>query len=841
MKSTKDKKRNQSDQIYAKKNKIIKKKANPFELHQNRQKFNVLNRKTTHSKGQPLVSRKMAFEKRKQTIGVEYKLKNKANSFQDNRRQNFKMVKDSIYNLNDTEVLTHRGQSLAEIERFDDVLPDEEEMSDEEARLDAKFTGAAHFGGGDEADDRDRKTVIDELIAESKKRKVERTREHEEILNLTDKLDSDWKDLIPVVSKLERAENTKPAADDYDRLVREMIFSPRGEPAEKLKNEEEIARIEKERLEKLERERLTRMKGDDDDEEEARNQSKHRIDVYFDDGYFIEPVEEGNEDDDKVLSYPINPEAEQEDESNEGEHEDDCEDANDEENENSNEEESDEDESESDEGSEADSLDDLKAEEESEEEQEETVNVIKISTTEEKTKKPIENVEKQPEMNKKLSEALEKIPYTILMPESDENLCELLQSHSAKVQGIVIDRIIKTNHPRLNSMNRNKMLKLFAYLLQYLNDSFADVTEETIKKHFKVLNEFLPFLFDLIQLNPEECSKCFLEVLKEKYEEFQKNPKHFPKLDTLIFFKIVGHLFPTSDFRHPIVTPANVFIHHILSQAKVKTRSDVTSGLFLVTLFLDHQQLSKKFVPSVMNFLSGICHLGIKKSEVELIKPIPPFKRNNSLLVLENELKADYGLKLKPEDFLNQPIDDDFKVRALNLTVNLMEDFVKLYDEYVGLKYFLDPFEKVLNRLMNEDALPTEVKENIQRKIEFFQSIRLDRKFIFPQPEKKIQPMLRMLEPRFETVLSDRRSMYSQVTGAKAEQKKLKHMIKKEFKSAKRELRRDNEFVSKIRHKRRQEQDRERQAKVKRIFNEASIQQSEYNALSRTKGRKGRF
>ncbi|CRK98161.1 CLUMA_CG011527, isoform A [Clunio marinus] len=89
--------------------------------------------------------------------------------------------------------------------------------------------------------------------------------------------------------------------------------------------------------------------------------------------------------------------------------------------------------------------------------------------------------------------------------------------------------------------------------------------------------------------------------------------------------------------------------------------------------------------------------------------------------------------------------------------------------------------------------------------------------------------------------IDDANALYSQVTGTKAEQKKLKHMIKKEFKSAKRELRRDNEFVSKIRHKRRQEQDHERQGKVKRIFNEASIQQSEYNALSRTKERKGRF
>lgn len=137
MKAKKGKKRNQADALHAKKTKVIAKKINPFEVHRNREKFDVLNRQTTHSQGKPLVSRQLALEKRKQTIGVEYKLKNKANVFQDNRKANFvNEPKQSIYNLNDSEVLTHRGQTLAQIERFDDIPPEEDDMSDDEARLD---------------------------------------------------------------------------------------------------------------------------------------------------------------------------------------------------------------------------------------------------------------------------------------------------------------------------------------------------------------------------------------------------------------------------------------------------------------------------------------------------------------------------------------------------------------------------------------------------------------------------------------------------------------------------------------------------------------------------------
>lgn len=135
MKTKKGKKGNQSEALYSKKSKPILKKANPFELHQNKEKFNILNRKTTHSNGKPVVSRQLAFEKRKQTIGVEYKLANKANVFKDNRKTGFKAPRESIYNLNDSEILTHHGQTLADIEKLDDVALDEDESSDDEHRL----------------------------------------------------------------------------------------------------------------------------------------------------------------------------------------------------------------------------------------------------------------------------------------------------------------------------------------------------------------------------------------------------------------------------------------------------------------------------------------------------------------------------------------------------------------------------------------------------------------------------------------------------------------------------------------------------------------------------------
>lgn len=141
MKSKKGKMKGKSELIYAKKAKVIEKKVNPFDMQVRHDKFKVLNRKTSHHIGNPIQSRQKAFDRRKETIGAEYKVKNKANKFVDKRRRGGganKTTRESIYNLNDSEVLTHHGQTLTEVENFDDMMPEEDdnEMSDEETRLD---------------------------------------------------------------------------------------------------------------------------------------------------------------------------------------------------------------------------------------------------------------------------------------------------------------------------------------------------------------------------------------------------------------------------------------------------------------------------------------------------------------------------------------------------------------------------------------------------------------------------------------------------------------------------------------------------------------------------------
>lgn len=494
------------------------------------------------------------------------------------------------------------------------------------------------------------------------------------MLDLTNKLDNDWKDLISVIKVMERTETPdKPEPDEYDRLVKEMIFAPRGEPTQKLKSEEELARIEKEKLDNLEVLRQLRMNGE---EEVVEKKSNYRSADDLDDGYFLEPVMD--DENDRVLSYPIEPEEEVnggDEELAESGSENDSNNEEIAENEESGAEEdsgqegaSEESESES----EVDSLEDLKGDESDSDSQESESeeNVLKESKNK-KLKSPVE--------------PMDHIPFTIALPDDYEKFLELLGNQSIKIQFTIVERIIKTNHPKLHFSNKNKMLKLFTFLLQYINDIFSSSDESNISKHFKLAQKFGPLLFDMVQMNPEDCSKSFLEVVKEKYEDYKKTQKSYPKLDTIIFFRFLDVLFPTSDFRHPVVTPCYIFLHHILSQSKVKTKSDVTSGLFLATLALDYQKISKRFLPAVLNFLKGICYMGVKKSMLESTRPVPPFKKMDELLVLDEAVSSVPG-KMTSKDLVTNDVDDDFKVRALNTAVCLISDYIKLYEDLVGVR-----------------------------------------------------------------------------------------------------------------------------------------------------------
>lgn len=545
------------------------KPLNPFEVHINRDKQKVLGQKSKNDRGLPGVSRARAINRRKQSLFEEYKLQNKDNVFLDKRigEQNCFMSmedkviarfatermkiykKENIFNLND-EILTHKGQTLEEIEKFDDPRSDDEYSDNENVsgKLDKNFVEEAHFGGGtlSKTDSvLSRKDLIDQLIIESKKRKAEKQKIREQTIDLTEKLDSEWKDLLPFMSaskkSIEDIDQTI-KIDTYDIAVRQLKFEARGNPSEKLKSEEEIIQEEKEKLERLEADRLARMKGFICD---TSNQYKHKSADDLEDGFIMEIIEDNDDVSSEVIDNISNKNSDEDDDLDNEQKENKLQGIANEEiikntekdsnksqitiySFNGNKSDTDLNDKNSkienlyDEESSEDDLSDLKISGSSSEDEGETqvtfakkskkcvtfindlTDIKQIKQSDKNYPKSIlkqsiyvqnsfENEKQQIRNNllkqKKIMEkARKELPYTYNAPESFEVLEKLLGPYNADYQSVIIDRIIKCNHWTLDSKNRDKMSNLFVYLLQYINNCASVKSPDELVKCFQIFD-----------------------------------------------------------------------------------------------------------------------------------------------------------------------------------------------------------------------------------------------------------------------------------------------------------------------------------------------------------------
>ncbi|XP_072227977.1 nucleolar protein 14 [Leuresthes tenuis] len=854
-------------------------KNNPFEVKINRKKFDVLGRKTKHDVGLPGVSRSKAINKRKETLLKEYKQKNKSNKLIDRRlgeydakmapedkilqrftveRQRVHEKKD-LYNLNEEEELTHYGQSLAEMEKFNDAVISDDE-SEEKGLLSAELT-ASHFGGGggllkrktsgeqQEEEDgsqraRTRQELIEELIQKSKQEKRERQVQKEEAQVLTEKLDQEWKSIQTLmVKKTPKADKPeeKPKLEEYDMMVRELGFDMKAQPSEKMKTPEELAREEKEKLQKLEADRLRRMLGDEG-REGAQSQSHMSADD-LNDGFILD------KNDKKTLAY-------QDGKWNIGEESEEDKDEDGEEGESSEEQESDaEEENENDDEDTDDDNDDEEEEEEGEEEgsgeeeedghsdldsEQESENEEPKQEDEDTGAKPKKSLTKE-EMKAQQEAAKAELPYTFAAPESYSDLKGLLRGHTPDNQRLIVARTQKCNHPGLAVGNKLKLQKLFCFLLEYIGELATRSPPE-----LTTIDKLIPELYALCQMFPEAGCQAVQSILRDAAHSMEevlevKGHAAFPTLDMVIYLKVTALLFPTSDFRHPVTTPALLYISQALTKCPVRSLQDLTSGLVLCSLAVEYVSFSKRFLPELINFLSGTLHLAVQEKASYGYTVVPPFRpsgKYSDLLVLsasescKSWSKKNIPLSDTQHLQLSSDLDrDHHRLTCLSTCLDLLERCCLLYKDLTSFTHIFQPIGTVLSKHLSAQTLPEPLQEFHCRILKAISSAPVTcSRLVF---EKKKPIPLKMLTPKIVEVLDYGKKRGS--TREEREKERLKHKYKKEFKGALREIRKDSRFLATEKLSEVMKRDADRKRKVRELFGSLATQEGEWKALKRRK------
>ncbi|XP_059532823.1 nucleolar protein 14 [Myotis daubentonii] len=828
---------------------------NPFEVKVNRQKFQVLGRKTRHDVGLPGVSRARAIQKRTQTLLKEYKERDKSNVFIDKRLGEYnshvsaeeKMMrrfaleqqrqheKRNIYNLNEDEELTHYGQSLADIEKLNDVV-DSDSDTEERGTLSAELT-AAHFGGGalprekpsqqpgpEAARPRSHKELIEELIAKSKQEKRERQAQREDALELTEKLDRDWREIQSLLARrapqAQSRRQEKPQPDAYDRAVRELGFEMKAQPSDRMKTEEELAREEQERLRRLEAERVRRMLGASEDQDSKRPAHVSADDL--NDGFVLD------RDDRRLLSYKDGKmnvqEAQSGEASNGGDEED-------EEEEEGEEEEGEED---AEDSGGSDSHSDLECSVESEEESEQP----------EQEPRPPPGGRSTGHGQEARDAARTELPYTFAAPESSEDLKSLLAGKPVEEQLLVVERIQKCHHPSLAVGNKEKLEKLFGFLLEYVGELATEDPPD-----LRVIDKLVVQLYNLCQMFPESASESVRFVLRDAMHEMEgtieaKGRAAFPGLDVLIYLKIAGMLFPTSDFWHPVVTPALVCLSQLLTKCPVLSLPDVVKGLFVCCVFLDYVSLSQRFIPELVNFLLGILYIATPNQPgpgYALVHPFRPLGRNSELLVVSDEGDAATwqrrSLSLHWASARHAQTETEAnhaRLSCLAVCLALVKRCVLLYGALPAFHDITRPLRALLAQHLAGSSHPHELQELCRSALADMEA-----------QERRYQPLvcerskpvpLKLFTPRLVKVLEFGRKQGS--TKEEQERKRLIHKHRREFKGAVREIRKDNQFLARMQLSEIMERDAERKRKVKQLFNSLAEQEGEWKALKRKKFKK---
>ncbi|CAI5473376.1 unnamed protein product [Closterium sp. Yama58-4] len=410
----------------------------------------------------------------------------------------------------------------------------------------------------------------------------------------------------------------------YDVLAREMVFDIRAKPGERTKTAEEAAEAERARLVKLEAARKRRMDGEPSDDEEEGEEGEEKE----------EESGEGEESEDESGS-----EGEEEEEEEEAENLADVDwEQSDEEiggervkgkrvsvrdgAVKKGEEESEEEEGEEkEEGEESDEEEEAEEEKEGEKQNSEERNSAATAAEQENEEEEDDEEEEDEEEEKEEAERIERafrrreLPYVIEAPQQLKDLQRLLEGRAAAEVGVAIARIRACNAAHLSPDNKRKMQIFYNVLLQYFASLASDGGGGGVSQR--------P-LVELSASFPLFAAVCARERLarmqKRLVARLKAGEPAWPTARTLLLLRLWALIFPSSDFRHPVMTPVSLLLGQFLSCCPVRSTKDVAAGLFISALLLNMVSQSRRFVPEALNFLHALLWSAVAPA----LKPVKP-------------------------------------------------------------------------------------------------------------------------------------------------------------------------------------------------------------------------
>ncbi|GAM25169.1 hypothetical protein SAMD00019534_083440 [Acytostelium subglobosum LB1] len=898
--------------------------VNPFDRKTNRVKHSVLGKKVIGTSGNRGQSRYNDIERRKKTLLVEMNLANKSNQFNDSRFeetntamseedkmlarfQKEKMRNKSLYNLNDNddEQLTHYGMALGNHMADDYEADEDDELLEEEKMVGRRHSSSEqdNVGADGMPMEKTRDEIYKEIIEKSKQGRADRAKEKMAKEDMTRQLDEDFDDIRSSNVLIERRKvegdpllslfpseqqkqdqqnqqqqsgifasnnNSNNPYDDYESLVMELANDVKAKATDRMKTPEELMKEENERLEKLEEDRLKRMRGeiveddvapkkqtrwakrqekltkdkvnkptrptaDDLNDEDFAMDLGNESAPWYNDGEAAKNDEEDGEDSDEE-------EGDEDEDDEEAEAEEDDEDADLD-----------------------DSEDDENAEDDDEEDDEDDLE-------EQRLERELKKLQTQ-------KKASEEIPFTFDVPKSVDELNQWLAGRNQEEKELVYTRIRVCNHISLKPQNKEKM-KVYLPVLWRRFELIAIGHNTLGGLDWKELDLLSRYIFEVGKDVPDILASTALAMLESCYRRSMSRVDKasdmvsaWPSVSEMLTMKLIGNIFPTSDYSHPVITPTTVVMAHCITQCPIKSGHDIISSLFLSTVFQFYLKSANKYSPELSAMLLSLLSVfvehqkkpvaaaalatkGASKNASKTETKLAPAQSNvmdthwttfKSSIFVPTIMLRDGALTITNKGKKLSTMEPSKEFDFAKLTQSKQDDVLKQYYESDQFRVDLLYLLLSMTRQYVEQGNKSDQRQSLPSVFTLFLGLlkAIDAKDFHPTIKEKLNHVIETITNRIASIVDERVPLTLQEfhehgddpDAVRQETKKLKALHKKETKGAIRELMKDNTFIQQEKSKKRAIERQEIEASRKKIMSELEQEQSEAKQFKKLKDR----
>lgn len=307
-------------------------------------------------------------------------------------------------------------------------------------------------------------------------------------------------------------------------------------------------------------------------------------------------------------------------------------------------------------------------------------------------------------------------------------------------------------------------------------------------------------------------------------------------------------IFPCSDFRHAVMTPAILLMSEYLMRCPILSGRDIAIGSFLCSLVLSVFRQSEKFCPEAIVFIRTLLMAATGRkpasSEESQIYHLMELKPLGNLLCIRNHVN-----EITPLNFfllMDMPDDssffstDNFRASVLATLIDTLRGFVDSYNKFSSFPEIFLPISSLLLELAQQDNLPGALRDKSKDVAQLINKKAVEHHTLRqPLQMRRQKPVpLKLLNPKFEENYVKGRDY--DPDRERAERRKLRKLLKQEAKGAARELRKDNHFILEVKEKERALQEEERVEKYGKARAFLQEQEHAFKSGQLGKGRKRR-